>query len=258
MTLEPDDPRLTAFLQGELSAAERAALEAQLQASESLREVVAQLRQTGEGLAAELAREPCPRLLPGQRETVLEAIRTASTTTGTSAQGVWSAVFTSLSWGSWWAWWALAGFAVAITAAAVAWQAWRPEQNQPVDAPAVASKDDSARGDDRQAAVRPREAGVAAGGSGTSSGLPLISLRVGEQKILKVFGQLPEDREVAIAAERLQWETDQLDLYAEFDPQRFTLRGLQPTAAPVLLTVRLNGLSARVRVEVLAPAESEE
>jgi anti-sigma factor RsiW len=64
MTVEPNDPRLTALLLGELTDAERAALEAKVAASEPLSESVEGVRQTVEVLRSELAAEACPHLSP--------------------------------------------------------------------------------------------------------------------------------------------------------------------------------------------------
>lgn len=56
----PDDPRLTAFVLGELDAAEAAAVQAALADSPELREAVAALRETSAELFAALQSEPLP------------------------------------------------------------------------------------------------------------------------------------------------------------------------------------------------------
>jgi Ca-activated chloride channel family protein len=70
MNLNHDDPRLTAYALGELEPAERADLDAELQKDPGLRQAVEEIRQTAISLREELSAEPCPRLLPDQREAV--------------------------------------------------------------------------------------------------------------------------------------------------------------------------------------------
>ncbi len=73
----PDDPRLTAYVLGELSQAERAAVERQLAVCSESRAVVDELRTTTEQLSEALQREPLPMLTPEQRATI-EAVSQAS------------------------------------------------------------------------------------------------------------------------------------------------------------------------------------
>ena len=56
--LLPDDPRLTAYALGELSGAERAAVEAALHENPALRLVVDEIRATAEQIESALAGEP--------------------------------------------------------------------------------------------------------------------------------------------------------------------------------------------------------
>jgi Ca-activated chloride channel homolog len=65
MTIDRDDPNLTAFALGELDDAERAALEAELDPA-ALAEIEA-IAELGALLEDELGREPCPELTPEQR-----------------------------------------------------------------------------------------------------------------------------------------------------------------------------------------------
>jgi len=70
MKLNPEDPRLTAYALGELEPGERATLEAELQQDPAGREAVEEIRQAAGLLSRELAAEPCPELLPQQREKI--------------------------------------------------------------------------------------------------------------------------------------------------------------------------------------------
>lgn len=72
MNLNPDDPRLTAYALGELEPAECAAIETELAKSPDLHQAVQEIRQTAGDLREQFAAEPCPRLLPEQRQ-ALEA-----------------------------------------------------------------------------------------------------------------------------------------------------------------------------------------
>ncbi len=71
MTLDPNDPKLTAYALGELDAAERAAVEKALEDSPKLREAVEEIRRTGDLLTEHLQSEPAPTLTPEQRQAVL-------------------------------------------------------------------------------------------------------------------------------------------------------------------------------------------
>ncbi|MCK5557119.1 MAG: hypothetical protein KAJ01_01995, partial [Candidatus Hydrogenedentes bacterium] len=66
-----DDPRLTAYVLGELSERERAEIEAELAKNDVAREIVAQIRETADLLTSELQEEPSPALTPEQRAAVL-------------------------------------------------------------------------------------------------------------------------------------------------------------------------------------------
>ncbi|MBI3818163.1 MAG: von Willebrand factor type A domain-containing protein [Planctomycetes bacterium] len=72
MTLNPDDPRLTAYALGELEPAEAAAVEAELAASEDARRVVAEIRATAEALSELYANETAPRLRAEQHLLILQ------------------------------------------------------------------------------------------------------------------------------------------------------------------------------------------
>ena len=70
MSIDPNDPRLTAYVLGELDEAERAEIEAQLDHSESSRQLVEEVRATVELLTEELQKEPSPGLSPQHRKSI--------------------------------------------------------------------------------------------------------------------------------------------------------------------------------------------
>jgi len=72
MTLDPNDPKLTAYVLGELDDADRAAVDEALADSPELREAVEAIRHTTDLLAEHLQAEPTPALTPEQREAILE------------------------------------------------------------------------------------------------------------------------------------------------------------------------------------------
>ncbi len=74
MKLSPDDPELTAYALDELSAAERAAVEAALNADPECRRAVEAIRQTGSLLESALSLEPSPNLTPAQQRAILAAV----------------------------------------------------------------------------------------------------------------------------------------------------------------------------------------
>jgi len=73
MTLDPDDPKLTAYVLGELEESERKAVEAQLPDSLPCRQAVDEIRQAARLLEQELADEACPGLTAQQKARVLAA-----------------------------------------------------------------------------------------------------------------------------------------------------------------------------------------
>src|SRR5262245_48660278 len=77
MNLNPDDPRLTAYALGELPESERAAIEAELQHSPECRKAVEEIQQTAKLLSQDLATEPCPELLPTQKEAITAKLESA-------------------------------------------------------------------------------------------------------------------------------------------------------------------------------------
>ena len=77
VTFDPDDARLTAYVLGELSAVERAAVDELLARDEAARTFVDELRRTAEVLERELAEEPAPALEPQQREHIERTARWA-------------------------------------------------------------------------------------------------------------------------------------------------------------------------------------
>ncbi len=74
MSINPDDPRLTAYALGELDDTERAEIEAQLKDSETARRTVEMIRRTAEVLTEELQAEPLASLTPEQRKAVEAAM----------------------------------------------------------------------------------------------------------------------------------------------------------------------------------------
>jgi hypothetical protein len=244
MTVEPNDPRLTALLLGELTDAERAALEAKVAASGSLSESVEGTRQTVEVLRSELAAEPCPHLSPGQRELVLREIAAAGASTGTASTGAWVPLLGSLGWGSWGVWMALAATSLFAVAGLIAWQF---RGNRPPDRPAAPVATDMQQPPGDASAV---DESVATGRR-TTGELSVITIRVGESLQVNVLGQLAGGREITLAPDRLSWSTQPLGDYVEFDPRTMTLTGMKPTAQAVVLTVYLDDLVAKVRVRVI-------
>ena len=73
MTLEKNDPRLTAYALGELDDAERREVEALLAGDDVARQAVEEIRHLAGMLTDELAAEPAPELTPEQRQGVLVA-----------------------------------------------------------------------------------------------------------------------------------------------------------------------------------------
>ncbi len=68
MSLDPDDPRLTAYALGELDGAERAAFEAELAESPESQSLIDEIRATARLLSEHLHQEPSPGLAPAQRK----------------------------------------------------------------------------------------------------------------------------------------------------------------------------------------------
>ena len=71
--ITPDDPRLTAYVLGELEAADRAAVEAQMASDPQCREIVEHLQQTTATLFEALQSEPVPSLTDRQRAAIRSA-----------------------------------------------------------------------------------------------------------------------------------------------------------------------------------------
>ena len=72
MSVDPNDPKLTAYALGELDEDERAQIEAQVAHSEELRRTVDEIRDTAKVLTEELQSEPVLSLTSDQRQ-VIEA-----------------------------------------------------------------------------------------------------------------------------------------------------------------------------------------
>jgi Ca-activated chloride channel family protein len=75
MSIDANDPKLTAYALGELSDAERAAVEKLLTRSESARQAVERIRETAGELTHELAAEPTVALSETNRHAIEEAIQ---------------------------------------------------------------------------------------------------------------------------------------------------------------------------------------
>lgn len=71
MSVDPNDPKLTAYALGELDDTERAEIEAQLKESEATRQTVDEIRKTAALLTRELKAEPAPALSDDQREAIV-------------------------------------------------------------------------------------------------------------------------------------------------------------------------------------------
>jgi Ca-activated chloride channel homolog len=73
MTFNPDDPKYTAYVLGELNDAERAAVDAELHADPRVTALVAEIQTMTQSLAQELRSEALPALAKNQREEILAA-----------------------------------------------------------------------------------------------------------------------------------------------------------------------------------------
>jgi hypothetical protein len=246
MPVEPDDPRITALLLGELTDAERAALEAKATESPTLAEALKGLRQTNESLRQELAAEPCPRLTHSQRELVMKEITAAGSTGGVTASGTWSALLTSLGWGSWGAWLAVAATSLLLGAGLLAWH-WSGTSKEPRSDRVATRQSEPTTDDGQMARVR-----AVAREHVAVAEPPLIVLRVGQAIPLRVLGRVESGREVRVTPERLSWSTEPLTGFVEFDPETHMLRAVKPTEQTVLLTVRFDELTAKARIRVIA------
>ena len=70
MSFDPNDPKLTAFVLGELDATEQSAIESQLAQCAQTRQFVEELRHTAELLTSQLAAEPNPGLSDENRQAI--------------------------------------------------------------------------------------------------------------------------------------------------------------------------------------------
>ncbi len=78
MNIDPNDPKLIAYVLGELDQKEWAGIEAQLEKSEELRQAVREIRETTELLTRELQTEPCQALSHDQRRAIEAAAANAN------------------------------------------------------------------------------------------------------------------------------------------------------------------------------------
>ena len=77
LPFSPDDPRLSAYLLGEMSAAEKSAFESELEAHPEARTLLEELGETSSLLKSALEQEPAPALSAAQRSQILSAAATA-------------------------------------------------------------------------------------------------------------------------------------------------------------------------------------
>ena len=70
-SFHPEDPRLTAYVLGELSADERAEIEQLLHESPEARKAVEEIQNLTDVLLEQLPHEPAPQLQPAQRAVLL-------------------------------------------------------------------------------------------------------------------------------------------------------------------------------------------
>ncbi|MHC5012103.1 MAG: YfbK domain-containing protein [Planctomycetota bacterium] len=75
MSIDREDPRLTAYALGEMDGREREGFEALLASDPEAQEEVASIRAVAGRLETELAAEPAPVLMPAQRQTLAAAAR---------------------------------------------------------------------------------------------------------------------------------------------------------------------------------------
>ncbi len=101
--LDSNDPKLTAYVLGELDEAERTEVERQLADWPELRQAVEQIRDVTDRLSGSLQAEPCPELTDAQRTAIAEqstaVLDKAALKTTVSPQGNarWWAIATALS-----------------------------------------------------------------------------------------------------------------------------------------------------------------
>ena len=76
MTFNPDDPKYTAYVLGELNDVERTAVDAELRADPRVAALVAEIQTMTQSLAQELRSEALPRPKKNQREEILAAANT--------------------------------------------------------------------------------------------------------------------------------------------------------------------------------------
>ncbi|HUT92281.1 MAG TPA: hypothetical protein VMY37_22490 [Thermoguttaceae bacterium] len=90
MTLDLNDPKLTAYVLGELDDADRAAVEKALESSPELRRAVEEIRRTANFLTEHLQSEPTPTLTPDQREAILQQSEEPALPTVTPTYKSWA------------------------------------------------------------------------------------------------------------------------------------------------------------------------
>src|SRR6185369_15347102 len=73
MNINPDDPKWTAYVLGELSEAERKQVEKELESSAAAREVVEEIRLATSLVREEVVKEPVPALSSDQKREIAAA-----------------------------------------------------------------------------------------------------------------------------------------------------------------------------------------
>ena len=87
MTIKPDDPKLTAYVLGELSEAESMEIKEQISGSTELQEAVAQIEQTANFLTDQFALEPQSHLTETQRTQINKTLSETQNHPATPTQG---------------------------------------------------------------------------------------------------------------------------------------------------------------------------
>jgi Ca-activated chloride channel family protein len=130
--LNPDDPKWTAYILGELNDAERGEIERLLETSDEARTLVEELQLAAVTLKDELAPVGALKMSPEQRSVVLEAAQPAKR---------WWAVMMPMSWGP-----GLAAAAMVLIAVAIpAWMALSPGDRDANSAAVLPAVDQSAQ-----------------------------------------------------------------------------------------------------------------
>jgi len=242
MSIEPNDAKVTAYVLGELSDQQRAAIETQLESSVELGQVVGETQRAADTLHVELQAEPCPRLLDHHRAAIEHQISAQSTT-----QAVQSAVSISATQAA-----RAFAFYVAVAASAViagsaGYLIWQAVDDR-------SGSQTATQGDDQ----KPRRQ-AAKGGSNVPSPAgddypdhsPHITLRVGGKAAVRVVAVTETGEEIELDPDLLNWHKRPLAEHVGFDADTFELHGLRRTDKPQDLAVQFGDHTAGAKVEVI-------